>query len=73
MTDEQQRMLSDLHSALLDVPPGSPKDAKPLIEEIRIVVRAYQRGSWFARFVVWSLPAVAGIGIAMEKIRGWFQ
>lgn len=72
MTDEERQMLRDLHSALLEVPPGSPREARPLLEDIRIVIRAYHRANWATRAVVWLLPAVAGVGIAFQTIRGWF-
>ena len=72
VTEEEQQMLRDLHTALLGVPAGSPSDARPLLEDIRVVVRAYQRASWATRAVVWLLPAVAGLGVAYQTIRGWF-
>ena len=72
MTNDEREMLRDLHSALLEVPAGSSKDARPLIEEVRIVVRAYQRASWVTRVIVWLLPAIAGVGVAAQTIRGWF-
>ena len=86
MTDEERRMLSDLadsvdglikrvdklYASLLETPDGSPDDARPFLEEARIVIRAYQRASWATRALVWLLPAIAGVGIAVEKIRSWF-
>lgn len=76
MSDEDmQEMLQktrDLHSALLETPPGSPNDVRPLMEDIRVVVRSYHRASWATRALIWLLPAAAGVGIAAEKIRGWF-
>ena len=72
MTDEERRMLREIHAALFAVPPGS-RDAQPLIEDVRVVVRAYQRASWATRALVWLLPSIAGVGIAIEKIRSWFQ
>lgn len=71
MTDEQARMLEDLHTALMSVPPGSGPDAQPLIQEVRTVVNAYKRGSWAVRALIWLLPALAGVGIAIEKIAKW--
>ena len=72
MTDEERQMLKDIHEALLSVPPGSPKDVKPLLEDVRMVVRTYHRASWATRAVLWLIPLAAGIGVALEKIRGWF-
>ena len=71
MTEEEQSMLRELHHALLGVPPGSPSDAKPLLEEIRIVVTAYKRATWATRALIWLLPAIAGVGIAIQTIRSW--
>lgn len=66
-------MLHQLHQAFFGVPPGSPQDARPLVEDIRSLVTAYKRGSWFARFVVWAITGTAGVGIAIQTIRGWFM
>lgn len=73
MTEEQSHQLDEIHRALFSVPPGSPKETKPLIEGMRIMWMAYQRGSWVVRAVIWILPAVAGVGIAWEKIMGWIK
>lgn len=66
------RDLHDLRVALLDVPPGSGADAKPLLEEVRGIVRAYQRASWATRAAVWGLPTLAGLGVAVQAIAAWF-
>jgi hypothetical protein len=71
LTDDDHKMLQDIHAALFDVPPGSPKDERPLIEGVRIMWRAYQRGSWAFRAVIWVLPAIAGVGVAWQKITEW--
>lgn len=72
MTDEELRMLRDLHSALLEVPAGSGPDVKPLIEDLRIVVNAYKRASWATRAFVWFLPTVAALGVSAKTIKDWF-
>ena len=73
MTDEELRQkVSDLHMALLEVAPGSGSDAKPLIEEVRNVVRAYQRASWATRAMVWFVPTIAALGVSFKSIREWF-
>jgi hypothetical protein len=72
MTDEERKMLKDIHAALLEVPAGSPKDMKPLLEDVRTVVRSYHRASWLTRSLIWLIPLAAGMGVAIEKIRGWF-
>tara|TARA_R110000850_G_scaffold109320_2_gene222135 strand:- start:6391 stop:6627 length:237 start_codon:yes stop_codon:yes gene_type:complete len=71
MSEDDKAMLLDIHRALFDVPTGSGAEEKPLIEGMRIVWRSYQRGSWAFRAVVWVLPAIAGVGIAAEKIKEW--
>lgn len=73
MTDKERQMLEDLHEALLGVPAGSGTDAKPLLEDIRVVVMAYKRASWATRALIWMLPAIAGIGVAFQTVKGWFQ
>ncbi|WP_299830649.1 hypothetical protein [uncultured Roseobacter sp.] len=71
MTHEESQMVRDLHDALLRVPPGSPSDDRPLLEEIRLVVRAYRRGSWIAKVVVWGAPVIVSAVIGWEKIYNW--
>lgn len=73
MTEEESAILRRIDEALFKVPAGSPKDTKPLIEGMRIMWLAYQRGSWAIRALIWILPAVAGVGMAYEKILGWFK
>ena len=73
MTDNERQMLQDMHRALMEVPPGSPADERPLVEQMRVVCRAYQRGNWVVRAAIWVLPALAGVGVAIEKIREWFN
>ena len=80
MTREESRMLREVHTQmgkllydLYEVPKGSPEDVRPLIQEIRIVVRAYQRSRWATRLVMWILPAVAGVGLAIEALSRWLR
>ena len=70
MTDDERKMLAELHNALLKVPAGSLSDDRPLLEEIRVVVRAYKRASWATRWLFWGVPTIAGIGIAGQTISG---
>lgn len=79
MTEAERKMLQETHDgmkelrdALLGVPAGSPKEAKPLLEDLRVVARAYQRGSWAVRAIMWLLPTVAGLGYAIKQIKDWF-
>jgi hypothetical protein len=73
MTDEERQMLRQIHEALFSVPAGSAKDAKPLIESLRIMVRAYERGSWAVRALIWLLLTIAGVGTAIHQIKEWWQ
>ena len=68
LTEDQEKMLEDLHNAFLSVPAGSPSDAKPLLEKIRTVVITHERASWLTRATVWLLPTVAGLGFAVQAI-----
>jgi hypothetical protein len=70
--EESIKMQREMHTAFFEGPAGSPEGTKPLIEGMRIMWAAYQRGSWAFRAIVWLLPAIAGVGIAAEKIHGWF-
>lgn len=78
MTDEERKMLEDtqqsveaIRRALFEVPEGSPADERPLIEGLRIMWRAWQRGSWAIRVVVWTLPTVAGLAVAASQLRDY--
>jgi hypothetical protein len=78
MTDEERLMLRETHAmatrinrALFEVPPGSPDSDQPLIEGLVIVWRAYQRGSWVVRMLVWLIPTIAGLGASIAVIKGW--
>lgn len=80
MTEEEREMLRGTHDlavrinrALFELPPGSDKDAKPLMETIRIMARAYERGSWSVRALIWLLLTIAGLGTAFQQIREWWQ
>lgn len=71
--EERDKKLDELHTALCRVPPGSPAGAKTLLQKINTVVNAYERGSWFARLVIWGLPTTAGLGAAAQMIMTWFK
>lgn len=59
MTEEEKKMLTELHSAFMVAPPGHSAEERPFIEDLRVVVAAYKRGSWLARILVWLIPTVA--------------
>ena len=69
---EQGEKLNTIHAALMEVPPGSPKDAIPLLAEVRGGTTAYKRASWATRLLIWALPTLAGLGMAAGKIASWF-
>ncbi len=68
MHDKEKAMLLEIYTALFEVPPGSSKDAKTLMVEIRDAVKFHQRTAWTARMVVWALPTLAGLGVAVKTL-----
>lgn len=79
MTEEERQLLRDtadrmarIERALFDVPEGAPADAKPLIEALHILWRAYQRGSFSIKAIMWLALAVTSIGGAIGAAKGWF-
>ena len=78
MTPEERALIErvadrvdQMNRALFEVPEGSPKDERPLIEGLRIMWRAYQRGSWLARVFIWVIPTVAGVIAGWDSIKEW--
>lgn len=63
--------VEDMNRALFEVPPGSPPDERPLIEGLRVMWRAYQRGNWLARLLIWIIPTAAGLLMGWETLKGW--
>lgn len=61
----------ELRRALLEVPLGAPKDERPLIDGMRVMWRAYQRGAWVTRAVFVITPLIAAVGTAILTIKGW--
>jgi hypothetical protein len=71
MTEEDHRMLRELHAAFMDTPIGS--DEEPLIKDLRFMVdtykpiapellaiaKAWRGGSLVARAAIWLVPTVA--------------
>lgn len=68
LTEDERRMLQELHTALMKTPPGSSGDTRPLIEDIRNVVKAYHRASWVTRAIIWLLPTAALLGASANSI-----
>ena len=66
------KMVRDLHGALLEVPAGSDKNAKTLLEKLRAMATAYERGSWAFRMIGWAILTAAAIGGGLQTIKGWF-
>ena len=73
MDEEQARQLDTLYRAFFEVPEGSPPDTQSLIVDLRRVVMAYRRASWTTRAIIWTLPTLAGLGVAAKTIWGWFH
>jgi len=70
---EMKTKIDRIHRALFEVPAGSPDDEKPLIEGVRIVWRAWQRGSWLSRLLMWLVPAVAACVAFAAQVRQWLS
>ena len=66
--EEIIQMQREMHRAFFEVPAGSPEGTKPLIEGMRIMWAAYQRGSWFMRAIIWVFPTIAGVVISFDKL-----
>lgn len=65
--------VEDISRALFEVPEGSPDDERPLIEGLRIMWRAYQRGNWIARVLIWLIPTTAGVLMGWETVKEWMM
>lgn len=76
MTDEERKMLYETHelttrmyTQLFETPMGASKDTASLVQSLRRLVTAYERGSWAARALVWVLPTIVSMGVAIAM--GW--
>jgi len=65
---KEKAMLIEIHSALFGVPAGSSADTKTLMVEIRDAVKFHQRTVWTTRMLVWTLPTLAGLGVAVKTL-----
>jgi hypothetical protein len=72
MTEAERKMLlelddmvKELHRAFMVAPAGTKTT---LIEDIRTVSDAYQKGSWGIRFMLWVLPSAGVLVIYWEKL-----
>lgn len=80
MTEEEKMMLREtnekvnqLYTALMEVPPGSPEGTSSLLQTTNRMATSYNRGLWATRMFIWLLPALAGVGVAVQTIKGWFS
>lgn len=62
---ELDEMVREIHRAFMVAPAGK---RSALIEDMRVVVDAYNRGAWAARSLLWLLPTFAGLLVAWDKI-----
>lgn len=62
--------LEGLCEALLDVPVGSDKEARPLLSRINGVVMLHERASWTLRAAVYLVSAAGAIAGGIMAIRG---
>lgn len=73
MNEEERKMLKDVHDALFAVPIGSASDKEPLIIRANAALDKLDKGSWTVRTLIWLLPLLAGLGIALKEISGWMK
>lgn len=83
MTDDEREILLGLQrdmdelmkfrAAFMELPIGSDKEDKPLLEEIRTVVRAWAWLSRTSRVLVILTPIVTTIGGAIAGILFWIK
>lgn len=59
MRPDKDQMVDELYRVFMLPPEGYSSDEKPFIEDLRLIVSAYKRGSWLARVLVWLVPTVA--------------
>lgn len=71
MTEEQAKMLEELHAAIMQSPPGSKRP--PLIETMNTMATVYITGRWSIRAILWLVPTVAGLIVAFRTITGGVQ
>jgi hypothetical protein len=67
--DAMQSKLDDMHDAFFREPPGG---GKTLMQKLRIIVDAYDRGSWLLRSVFWLIPAASALIIGWDRIKAFF-
>ena len=79
MNDEERKLLNDthgmakeVHDALLKVPSGSPKAERPLLTDLRMMVRTWRGLTLSVKIFVWAVTTIAGVGIAGSTILSWF-
>jgi len=72
MTDDERKMLHEMHAALLQVPTGAPTGTKPLLQEIHSLVIAYKRAGWVTRSLIWfvltAAAFLAGADALMSRV-----
>lgn len=69
VTDEERKMLKDLHDAFFKAPHGKQE---ALIVKVARMADAYEKGHFLARIVLFGLPMVAAVLVAAEQIRERF-
>lgn len=79
MNEDERKLLHDthdmakeVHDALLEVPTGSPRAERPLLVDLRLMVRAWKGLIFSVKALVWLIPTIAGVGIAWRTIAEWF-
>lgn len=66
---ESVKRFDELHDAFMKVPTGSPPETATLLESLRVVVSAYQKGSWLFRAIVWLVGFIVAAGAALQTLK----
>lgn len=65
--------LEGLYEALLEVPVGADKEAKPLLTRINAVVQLHERANWTLRAAVYLVSAFGAIAGGLMAVRGFWR
>lgn len=64
-----QRVVDELHKALLVAPVGSGRHGKSFMERHEIIARDYERGKWTVRLFVYVVPLIAALWFNGDSIK----
>lgn len=69
MTDEESRMIKDVHDFLFK--PAVPGSDQTRAKQIEDLLNAAKSGKLIARFMLWTAGAVVALGAAYTTLKGW--